>query len=615
MLVEAILAVTLITAAIGFKEMHDAEKNTYLTGDKTARQLTDFIAALDKKVMLDGHVKDDLAENWDGQWVGSHDVMLNMVKTELIGYKNPNCGDINLGWKPKYEENDHLALLSCKHWNPDKMPLSFNVDAIAESTPLSKELSNSLALKSWRIILYHNTIEDKTKYQHLYQRIIDSAQIYDMARVSGRHNYRLIHRGSNEELTAKECYTAGVNCGIEASLKLSSKGFDIESALRTDGKNVMRNSVTFSVDVNADRVECFKESGGSVDYVKTSCGLEYNEEDQTVKGRLHNGAVSSISLVPQFTNTEVSALGEEDITTAKTECFNDADEMVICGFTAIDATNSVLATAYLNSITAEEMNFTKWLRLKKEGRSSTDLFYVNELGEMMSQKVRIESLGNATDKVISLEFNGSEMFAFDNSGNLLAAGSTTIEGNAEFEEGITVTGNVDSHMIRSAMYIPTEIGVVNQSCAPNGRIVRDSGGMTLNCISGKWVSMLNELESGLIITTEGACPSGFTTLTDFAGRKMVGTGGYMSIASQKVTNVGLGAKDGDSYIKLEKIHLAAHSHSYTDKTHSGSYGDGGGTDGANSSKRAIYRETSSTGGNRPFYTRDPSYGVNHCQKD
>ncbi|WP_210499616.1 hypothetical protein [Vibrio crassostreae] len=354
MLVEAILGVTLISMAQVYWLQSEHEQKKVEKAAIFARSLSDVIHAMDKRILLDGRVDKTTDAstgvvtygNWDATWTGNTAFVDQMIKRELVGRNNPQCGSVSNGWDAKLSVGDTEALVPCSALNPSKIPFDFTIDAKRSSI----NSTNKHVLKDWYFVLYHDTQAKFQEHSNLYQVIREKAKVYDVLEMTGRHDISLVDRTDSnfrEFSQASECIKAEERCGILFRYRNSQASTASEdTALRTDGGNSMMGDLVFRTSAG-NPTRCYNDSGEDV-----SCGFQFDVETGELNTSAKKMTATNFHLIYENINSNIPI-------TTTCDKGASAPDSHSCGISLVGSGVSVEAEAYFDELHTNEVRFER----------------------------------------------------------------------------------------------------------------------------------------------------------------------------------------------------------------------------------------------------------------
>jgi hypothetical protein len=396
LLMEAILASALISSAILFRTQIELKHDETESIREFAVDVASVPYAIDKRVLLDGHTL-NLSKKI---FVGAEDTFTNLLKKSLIGNKSSAC--TGGGWVPKDSLNAGLNLISCKQFNPRRMPFRFEMDG-------GYELNANNSVRSFYIDLYHTNTQDFTDYAHVYAKLVNFARLQDPPQITGSHKYSLRHRSTKKELTPLECANARELCSIRAEYQTNYVGLGEDVYLRVNGSNFMHSSIKFKA-MGTAAYQCSKvDTSGTI--TNTTCGIEYKAPTSTSSGSMN---VNSDSVNAQSLNLANSRLKSSTGALIPVNCRwenSSTLQNVACGMSIVkDPSNSnkVITRATLHDVSATGKIYAS------NGSSKT--FSVDAASGNVMAKGNVDSSGTITSKKgANLNFDNRNRMLIDTS--------------------------------------------------------------------------------------------------------------------------------------------------------------------------------------------------------
>lgn len=395
LLMEAILASALISSAILFRTQIELKHDETESIREFAADVASVPYAIDKRVLLDGHTLNLPKKNF----TGAEDTFKNLLKKSLIGNKSAACN--GGGWVPIDVLNAGLNLISCKQFNPKRMPFGFEMDG-------GYELNTNGSVRSYYIDLYHKKPQDFKKYSHVFAKLVNFARLQDPPQITGSHKYSLRHRSTKKELTPLECTKAKELCSIRAEYQTNYVGLGEDVYLRVNGSNFMLNSIRFKA-VGTAAYQCSKvNTSGAI--TNTTCGIEYNAPTSTRAGSLN---VNSDSVNAQSLSLANSRLKNSSGRLIPVNCRWEKGstlQNVACGMSMVKDPsngNKVITRAALHDVSATGKIYTS------NGSSKT--FNVDAASGNVMAKGNVDSSGKITSKKgANLNFDNRNRMIIDN---------------------------------------------------------------------------------------------------------------------------------------------------------------------------------------------------------
>lgn len=342
LLLEAILASSILSAAILYRSQIELRYKEIDDAKELAADVVKIPYAIDKRVLLDGHTLSLSKTNF----TGAQDTIDNMLVESLIGDASAACVG---GWSPVDTANNVINLIPCNLFNYAKMPFGMNMNG-------SYKLNSNDSIQSYLIEMYHETEEEFQENAHVYPRLVNYARVMDEPQMTGTHKYFLRHRTSKAELTPSECQQAKEMCSFVAEYSTNFVGVGEDVYLRVNGGNFMRGDIRF-VEQGSAPMKCRKVDDAGV-ASDADCGIDFID-NPSGKNDIDFNAKSMYSqdfILANSTHTNGSSLLN---TSCKTVTDADAETVVPCGLTMIKKSSSELLTrAALHEISSAGTIYT-----------------------------------------------------------------------------------------------------------------------------------------------------------------------------------------------------------------------------------------------------------------
>lgn len=349
--VEAVLSISLVAAAQLYTTAFQAEMKQFDKAQLFASDLADVVHAIDKRVFLDGYLDQVIDPttgavtkgDWSKSWIDAKEVFSDMLNQELIASGNSICGDTVNGWVPKNTDNSAIALVKCNKISSENVPFGFSASALRENNGIGYEHY----LKSWSILLYHDTDEKFSENYKFYPTIKKNIEFYDNLRMTGLHKVSFVDRSdpSYPKLSdASKCSTIKSLCGILIEFTPSVISEDSETPfLPIDGSGSMVGDITFKTTAGT-AVECYDHDGNTV-----SCGFDFD----TASGNL---ALYSDDITAQ----DYRLMYNNGVTPIITYCDEGSisPDSKPCGMSMVYESGSYLAEAHWDKLWASDIFFS-----------------------------------------------------------------------------------------------------------------------------------------------------------------------------------------------------------------------------------------------------------------
>ncbi|MDK9789852.1 hypothetical protein [Vibrio sp. D431a] len=486
MLLEAILAMGIVSASVLLRAQYESSEMVKHDYNLLGRDLASLVSAVDKRVMLDGIESPVI---WDSQWKTTQSTIDGLLK-ELVAADNPDCGVLG-GWQPKLKENKDIRLIPC----------DLNKGLLKGFEAESERVGAGNLLQEWSVTIFSPEKRFNDLFPH-FGRILESAQLNDVVRITGAHEYAYVDRSTNKPLTIGECFNLRSRCGIRATFRLNKLGIAEDYHLRVNGENSMRNSLTFSSAARPAR--CFRYEGSTK--VDTTCGLEFDRSSDFLSLQGNEASLGSYNIVSD--NLSMSPVFCTNIDSAGNQ------SKVLCGMTAVEQSGSVFAEAYITSVKVDG-----YIRMAKQGGRGI-AFNVDSEGN-------VDASGDLSIQK-DLKVSGSATVNDDLSvgADVRVKGGVEVSGNIKAKD-IKASGQIESMFVKAQsthtndLYIRVS-KVEGQKCTI-GSIARSANGQLLSCVSGVYKAERG-LISGMVFAFNGSCPKGTSKVAGMEGRTIVGSG-------------------------------------------------------------------------------------------
>lgn len=399
MLIEVILSIALITSFYVYHNTKEDESDRERAASLLGRKMTDVLHAIDKRVMLDGRQLETINTstgaiskgNWNKNWNGITAFVDQMILQELVSSKNPNCGVPSVGWKPKPQNSEKIALIECGTFESTYLPFQFDIKAERKG-----HTTDPSVLKEWTITLFNKNQVDFKNNLKLFPKILNAAKEYDTLNMSGTHRFNYVDVRTGRKIKeAGDCSRTGFYCGIEFSFINSSTIYaSEEGSMRRDGENAMMNDLVFSSDAERP-IKCFSENG-----VEQNCGFIFDEVNGRLQTNVDNVVLDNIDITSKEGNVKLLCSRKEGGKIVQN----------VCGAAVVDRNGSKLVSAHFDKLYSDRV-FAQELELFGG-------LIVRESLNGKTESAKYNNLLNVGHNSISRQKGGSEIgvIKFDTSG-------------------------------------------------------------------------------------------------------------------------------------------------------------------------------------------------------
>lgn len=566
--------------------------------------------AFDERIDIDGYS----TSGWsDTKWNNTDDVLKKLFKNEFHSSTAKKCKGT---WIPQYTSNPKINLIPCDFWETKRpYDLELSAELVTDSTGFISQAI--LYLEADGLLTAQEGFKD-------IKRVLNTLKGKNNETKNGFLFYDFQSKSTKDYLTSIECMDKFNDCRIKA---VYNRLGDSEG-LYLDGSNSMVGTHINFIETNASAplqcVRWIKDSTGvwSLAPSKKDCGIGvYNDTGHpvVVETSADNGTFENVVLdkqCPMYTWNSSSKLLED--TGVLTPC-----GMITDGSETYQVVQNTHATEFLT-----DQAFIEKLE-------ADDLEVDDIVSEEVSTKymvVKNKLIVSAKTEVTDLTIDSSSFF----SGKMKIHQALTVLNGIDFQGSVDVdktmvankklkTEDIDTKSsnitylesstimtagtLKADNYELDGVFSENQSCASNGSLSRDSSGLVLNCVNGRWLSFNDASLIGTIVSwPSNSIPSGWVEckgqstspypalrsvigsyIPDLRGRFVRGyqsNNGKAHSFYQEVVDYGRGfnSDQDDKYRK----------HSHLERAFSGDEDDKGGTDGANESHQWLW--TDPTGG-------------------
>lgn len=435
-LVEAALAISLITSVQVFRASMDAEEMQFSKATEFGKDLAQVLYAIDRRVLLDGRVISEIDPttgvttkgDWTGSWSDTDAFFDGMIGQELIGKDHQLCGDSVSGWEPKVPENSRLALVNCFEINRDVTPFGFEFEGRRGGA-----VSADHILGEWSFLVYQPTDDDFYNNFKYYAYIKNKAELFDSLKMTGQHEVSYVDR-SHAQLaefsSISECWGAGSNCAIQFKYRTGQIGESMESPyMEIDGSTSLAGSLRFRTDASSPE-KCFvhTDTNGTK---AVDCGLDFDLDTGELAARVNEASSSTYELIMESSGGAAVPTLCTDITGAK--------KAIPCGLSVVsDSGSSVVASAYLDRVYtgklhADSIEALDKITIRKSLDNSDPLGYTNTMEVGLEGLIRDDKKGSVMkvgfdDHGITAEALGRTIALSSRNINLKALNDMAVEG-------------------------------------------------------------------------------------------------------------------------------------------------------------------------------------------
>tara|TARA_Y100000588_G_scaffold153442_1_gene167595 strand:- start:59582 stop:62881 length:3300 start_codon:yes stop_codon:yes gene_type:complete len=606
------------------KQEEDNQLNTFLP-------VSSIIKAVDQRVKIDGY-NINLWNNLPEENKTTKET-LEFAERAFVSSKNTECGKSN-GWVPVLEDSSTIKLISCQF---SKQKLSHY------DLTLNYTQNNENALYTVDLLL---KLKPKYKLEEEYllrhKKLLNKFKKSDFDLVEGNVKSGLYDYASpEEELSIIECTQKGNNCAIKVTW--TSEGYS--ESLRLDGSNNMINdTVKFSENYFSENYKCLLWEYDGNNYKLSSdhydCGVGIFKKNlkpifATVDASVSETTVANpIILKEVCTNYVLDSNG-----------FLSKDSTTACGlFTGDGGTKKVIQVIENLQINAGFKNVDQKMGLTVKTLVTENL-KANKVNVLKELNLLSTSNANMNMVIVSKDAvtNVNNKITIDVLNQLT---KTTIKGSATFAEATDGTEAlyVDNKAVFKELNYENNIkGDLKVSEVKSGNLkIREKTNMDSNfyCLlseKGDLVSYNNSVYQcrethtsgiykwatnrfGEIQAFDSNCPSGWTEVTDYQGRTLVGEGWLVDPVAGKI-KYKVGEKGGKATVKLTENEMPRHSHNFRDAYMAEHWGDTGernkrGENGGQDNDNNYYTMASRTaaqGGDQAHENMMPFYTVKYCR--
>jgi hypothetical protein len=593
--------------------------------------ISTIIKAVDQRVKIDGYdinLWSNLPEENK-----TTEKSLEFVERAFVSSKNTECGKAN-GWIPVLEDSSTIKLVPC-NFSEQRLShydLTLNYTQNNENALYTVDLL--LRLKS-----KYNLSEE---YLLRHKKLLNKFKESDFDLVEGNVKSGLYDYASpEEELSSMECSQKGNNCAIKVTW--TSEGYS--ESLRLDGSNnIVNDTVKFSENYFSENYTCllWEYDGNSYKLSTESydCGVGIFKKDlkpivATVDAAIsETNVVDPIILKESCTNYVLDGNG-----------FLTTNATTACGlFTGQNGTQNVIQivenmqinagfenvsqdmgltvkTLVTEDLNANEANISDRLNVLSTGDSEFNILVVSTKGVTnLNTNVTIDVLNQLTKTTIK----GSATFIeADDGTEALYVDNKAVFKELDFENNIK--GNLTVPEIKSGnLKIKEKTNMdANFYCHPSekGDLVNYNNKL-YQCrethTNGIYKWATNRF--GEIQAFDSNCPSGWTEVTNYQGRTLVGEGWLIDSVAGKI-KYQVGETGGKATVRLTENEMPRHSHDFRDAYMAEHWGDTGeknkrGENGGQDNDNNYYTMASETydkGGNQAHENMTPFYTAKYCR--
>ena len=593
-----------------------------------------IIKGVDQRVKIDGYN----IELWNNLQEKTMTTMetLKFAEKAFVSSKNLECGKAD-GWNPVLEDSATIKLIPC---NFTEQRLS-HYDLILNYTQNNENLLYTVDL----LLKLKSKYKLSEDYLLRHKKLLNKFKESDFDLVEGNVRSGLYDFASpEEELSTAECYQKGNNCAIKVTW--TSEGYS--ESLRLDGSNnIINDTVKFSENYFSENYNCLL--------------WEYQGNNYKLSNKLYDCGVGVFKkdLKPVFAtvDTSVNETNVIDPIILKENCSNyvidsngflTKDETTACGlFTGLNGTQNVIQVVekmqvnagfenvsqnmgltvkslITENLNANETNIKDRLNVLSTGNSEFNILLVSKNSiTNLNNKVTIDVLNQLTKTIIKGNAIFTEPDDLTFGDEALVVNEKAIFNGITFENEIE--GKLTAPKIKTGnLKLREKINIdSNFYCHPEekGELVNYNNNM-YQCrethTSGvyKWATH----RFGEIQAFDSACPSGWTEVTDFQGRTLVGEGWQIDKVAGKI-KYEVGQKDGQATVKLTVDEMPRHSHDFRDAYMAEHWGDTGernkrGENGGQDNDNNYYTiasETFEKGDSQAHENMTPYYTVKYCR--
>ncbi|EKO3892291.1 hypothetical protein P0F32_003488 [Vibrio metschnikovii] len=496
-LFEALLSVMVlgsISTGIILKEVENRNQNERL---RFIDEAMSIVKAVDHRIAIDGYDPDLWTKlKWDNE----EDIVNSLIKEDLTSQYHDKCEGGK--WNPAISTENQTKLISCNLWGSRR---NFGETIKAELR------EDSLGfIQGFDLLISFDDIANFKKYFRDIKYSLNQISVNPSQEISGIYVNSLVSASNGVDISSYECINDPLDCAIKLSLERSGGN----EYIRADGGNSMIGEhLTFIESKGESPLKCVKWNNTKKDgsgiwtrELDSDCGIGiYEDTPVMVEVAADSGTFKHVLLdkecvVYQWNGSTVKDLGE----TSPCGMFNGVDGEI---YQIVDNTISnvaVMNEAYINELNAETGKIKDLtVSVAKIDQIITPI--LNAEFVYISNQLQVSGKSFFDDEVEFREnvyfqtgtyFNG-KMTAYDdvdvsknlNVGtDLTVSGSSTMTGNASFNNDLTVKGSM----------ILSKVITNGASCSPIGSIARDSSGKLYSCVGNKWTapSVAMNVETG-----------------------------------------------------------------------------------------------------------------------
>lgn len=423
LIIEAILGIILISGLYLYSGVQRVESGLRQKAELLGQDMADVIHGIDKRVVLDNRLYTDTDalgnvtyKDWTASWIGTAGLK-TMLREELVGRGNVQCGVPTFGWKPKFPENEDKSLIKCELVEQELDVLGFEVSAERVASTIGNHI-----LKSWGVTLFHSDplmFDEVVKY---YGDVIEGFKKNDVLRMSGQHRVYLVDRSSGNQIPQlADCINFGTSCGIKFEFVTSDSEYDNEDGELRKERAIMMDDLTFRVSA-ANPEYCFRPTvdAATGNNERVNCGFDFEVTNGKLTLSANEMNAAEFNLVYEELNTNTPIV---------TMCWSgdtDLDEATPCGLSVLSS-GGALAKAHIDYLHAATVYFDS---LEMDG--AINIRETLDPSKSEYQNVSSYSSGGVTyeDEVLVLGAKSLKVI-FDDSGITFDMGDEDITTNSD----------------------------------------------------------------------------------------------------------------------------------------------------------------------------------------